>query len=56
MGKTFKKFVKNRFEKKKFNIYKKKKNNILQGLEDEYENKEEDVPEVQNENGSHESK
>ena len=54
MGKTYKKIVKNKFEKKKFNILKQKQKFI-----EDYENEEETleaVSEVQGENGTSKDK
>jgi hypothetical protein len=53
MGKTYKKIVKNKFEKKKLNILKQKKLFIEDEEEDEQtQNEEENLPEVQESNGA----
>ena len=57
MSKTYRKFVKNRFEKKKFNKYKKQKRKFIEGVEDGQEELDEDgeVRKVQEENDTGES-
>ena len=51
MGKTYKKVIKNKFEKKKLNILKQKKIFINEGEEDEgYQDSKEEVREVQESN------
>ena len=52
MGKTYKKIVKNKFEKKKLNILKQKKLFIEDEEDDErYQDEEEDLSKVQEGNG-----
>ena len=57
MSKTYRKFVKNRFEKKKFNKYKNKKRKFIEGVDDGQEELDEngEVREVQKENDTRES-
>jgi len=57
MSKTYRKFVKNRFEKKKFNKYKNKKRKFIEGVDDGQEELDEngEVREVQEENDTRES-
>ena len=50
MSKTYRKFVKNRFEKKKFNNFKQKKKDIVEGEEDEFFDEDEEMPAVREEN------
>ena len=50
MGKTYKKIVKNKFEKKKLNILKQKKLFIEDEEDEEYQDSEEEVREVQESN------
>lgn len=57
MGKTFKKFVKNRFEKKKFNRYKNRKRKFIEGVDNGQEELDEDgeVRQMREENDTRES-
>ena len=57
MSKTYRKFVKNRFEKKKFNKYKNKKRKFTEGVDDGQEELDSDgeVRQVQEENDTRES-
>ena len=52
MGKTYKKIVKNKFEKKKLNILKQKKLFIEDEGEDDEQYQEEDLSTVQKSNGA----
>jgi len=57
MSKTYRKFVKNRFEQKKFKKYKNKKRKFIEGVDDGQEELDEDgeLREVQEENDTRES-